>query len=99
MIPCLPNFRSHTSVQLASTFATETLVCGPLHLLREVIRTAFSEDAPGPAPIHSFKTVVENGKIHLAYCPTNDMATDTLTKALPSPKVKHFAHALGLRLA
>lgn len=31
--------------------------------------------------------------------PTEDMVTDTLTKALPSMKVKHFASALGLAKA
>jgi hypothetical protein len=35
--------------------------------------------------------------MRLVYCPTDDMVTDTLTKVLPSPKVKHFAACLGLR--
>ena len=48
---------------------------------------------------HFICWIVENGKIHLAYCPTNNMATNTLTKALPSLKVKHFAYVLGLCLA
>ena len=34
--------------------------------------------------------------MHLVYCPTDDMVADVLTKALPSPKVKHFAACLGL---
>lgn len=46
---------------------------------------------------HFIRWVVEDGKIRLIYCPTNDMVADTLTKALPSPKVKHFAVELGLR--
>lgn len=46
---------------------------------------------------HFIRWVVENGKIRLIYCPTADMIADTLTKALPSPKVKHFAVELGLR--
>jgi hypothetical protein len=29
------------------------------------------------------------------YYPTNDMMADTFTKALPSPKAKHFAATLG----
>jgi hypothetical protein len=33
----------------------------------------------------------------LVYCPTDDMVADTLTKALPSTKAKHFATDLGLR--
>ena len=48
---------------------------------------------------HFIRWVVENGQIRLIYCPTDDMVADTLTKALPSPKVKHFAVELGLRAA
>ena len=40
--------------------------------------------------------IVEAGTIKLVYCPTNDMTADTLTKALPSVKEKHFVMALGL---
>jgi hypothetical protein len=40
--------------------------------------------------------IVEAGTIKLVYCPTDDMTADTLTKALPSVKAKHFASALGL---
>ena len=47
---------------------------------------------------HFIRWVVENGKIHLIYCPTADMVANTLTKALLSPKVKHFAVELSLRL-
>ena len=46
---------------------------------------------------HFICWVVENRKICLIYCPTADMVADTLTKALPSLKVKHFAVELGLR--
>ena len=46
---------------------------------------------------HFICWVVNNGKIRLVFCPTNDMVADTLTKALPSPKVKHFMAELGLR--
>jgi hypothetical protein len=45
---------------------------------------------------HFIRWIVENGSLRLVYCPTNDMVADTLTKALPSPKVKHFAKELGL---
>ena len=45
---------------------------------------------------HFIRWIIEEGKIHLIYCPTNEMVADTLTKALPSVKVKHFATALGL---
>ena len=46
---------------------------------------------------HFICWVVENGSLCLVYCPTADMLADMLTKALPSPKVKHFAGCLGLR--
>ena len=45
---------------------------------------------------HFIRWIVEDGKIRLIYCPTDEMVADTLTKALPSAKVKHFATALGL---
>src|SRR5271168_4927918 len=45
---------------------------------------------------HFIQWIVKNGSIRLIYCPTDDMVADTLTKALPSPKVKHFATELGL---
>ena len=45
---------------------------------------------------HFIRWVIEEGKIKLVYCPTNDMLADSFTKALPSVKVKHFATALGL---
>jgi hypothetical protein len=46
---------------------------------------------------HWIRWVVEEGALRLVYCPTDDMVADALTKALPSPKVKHFAACLGLR--
>jgi hypothetical protein len=48
---------------------------------------------------HFIRFSVQDGKITLIYCPTDEMAADTLTKALPSFKAKHFAAALGLRSA
>ena len=45
---------------------------------------------------HYIRYVIEEGTLRLIYCPTGDMTADVLTKALPSPKVKHFAAALGL---
>ena len=48
---------------------------------------------------HFIRWVVEDGKICLIFCPTDDMVVDTLTKALPSPKVKHFASELRLHNA
>ena len=46
---------------------------------------------------HFIRFAVENHSFRLIYCPTIDMVADTLTKALPSIKAKHFASALGLR--
>jgi len=45
---------------------------------------------------HFIRWIIENGTLRLIYCPTDNMVADTLTKALPSPKVKHFAAELGL---
>jgi hypothetical protein len=46
---------------------------------------------------HFIRWVIEQGSLRLIYCPTDNMVADTLTKALPSAKVKHFAAGLGLR--
>ena len=46
---------------------------------------------------HWIRWVVEKGSIWLIYCLMDDMVADTLTKALLSAKVKHFATSLGLR--
>ena len=48
---------------------------------------------------HFIRWIIEQGSIRLIYCPTDDMIADTLTKALPSAKVKHFASELGLSTA
>jgi hypothetical protein len=48
---------------------------------------------------HFIRYIVEHGSIRLIYCPTDDMVADTLTKALPSTKVKHFATEFGLTSA
>ena len=45
---------------------------------------------------HFIRFVVDSGSFLLLYCPTADMTADTLTKALPSVKAKHFAAALRL---
>ena len=48
---------------------------------------------------HFICWIVEEGKVRLVYCPTEEMVADILTKALPSTKVKHFARELGLVLS
>ena len=45
---------------------------------------------------HWIHWVIKQGTLHLIYCLTNNMVADTLTKVLPSTKVKHFAAGLGL---
>ena len=39
---------------------------------------------------HFLHWITEKGYIRLIYCPTAEMVADTITKALPSTKVKHF---------
>jgi len=43
---------------------------------------------------HFICWIITKGKLKLVYCPTEDMIADTLTKALPSTKVKHFTYSL-----
>ena len=45
---------------------------------------------------HFIHWIIEEGSLQLVFCPTDDMVADALTKALPSPKVKHFVAKLGL---
>ena len=45
---------------------------------------------------HFICWIIENGSLHLIYCPTEDLVIDALIKVLLSPKVKHFAKKLGL---
>ena len=48
---------------------------------------------------HFIRFSVENGSISFLYCSLTNMIADTLTKALPSIKAKHFALKLGLHLS
>ena len=45
---------------------------------------------------HFIRWIIEEGRLRLIHCPTEDMIADALTKVLPSVKVKHFAMELGL---
>ena len=45
---------------------------------------------------HFIQYIVEGGSIRLVYCPTDVMVANTLTKALPSTKAKHFTSQFGL---
>jgi hypothetical protein len=45
---------------------------------------------------HFICYIIEAGSIKLIYCPTDEQTVDTLTKALPSTKAKHFVTAMGL---
>src|SRR5271168_2816069 len=45
---------------------------------------------------HFIRWIIEDNKLRLIYCPTDEMVAHILTKALVSTKVKHFASELGL---
>ena len=45
---------------------------------------------------HFIRFSIDKGSFRIIYCPTDSMVADTLTKALPSIKAKHFASSLGL---
>ncbi|THH16855.1 hypothetical protein EUX98_g9236 [Antrodiella citrinella] len=48
---------------------------------------------------HFVRYNIEDKKIILTYCPTDDMTADIFTKALDNMKAKHFAASLGLSQA
>jgi hypothetical protein len=89
------------SEYIAATYASKEKPCGFAH-------SSHNSSTP-PVPQQSyFRTINRLSRlprtisttpelsIRLIYCPTEEMVADTLTKALPSPKVKHFARELGL---
>ena len=45
---------------------------------------------------HFIHYIIEAKSIKLIYCPTDKQTADTLTKALPSAKAKHFVTEMGL---
>ena len=69
----------------------------PVPALSDLITSTSDYLAPSLERNNWICWVVEEGALHLVYCPTNDMVADVLMKVLPSPKVKHFAACLGLR--
>lgn len=46
---------------------------------------------------HHIRDNIENEKIKLEYVSTDDMTSDSLTKALGGPKTSKFAKAMGLQ--
>ncbi|KAF9799838.1 hypothetical protein IEO21_10490 [Rhodonia placenta] len=48
---------------------------------------------------HFIREVISSGRATLAYCPTDEMVADILTKPLVRDKVAMLAHLLGLRPA
>ena len=45
---------------------------------------------------HFIREAVEDGKLAVAYIPTDDNTADIFTKALPKTKFKQFVELLGL---
>lgn len=46
---------------------------------------------------HHLREVIEKGTIELSYVPTNENASDVLTKAVPGPKTKSCSLLMGLK--
>ena len=46
---------------------------------------------------HFIREKVEEGMVHLEYCPTQKMVADILTKAIPSEKHTWCAEAMGVK--
>jgi len=47
---------------------------------------------------HFVENCVEDGTLHLEYCPTEDMVADGLTKALGPERHKKLARMMGMEL-
>jgi hypothetical protein len=45
------------------------------------------------------KELLDNGKLELSYCPTDEMVADVLTKALSAEKFAKFAKKMGIDVA
>ena len=46
---------------------------------------------------HFIREAVEDGKLAVAYIPTEDNSADVFTKALPKAKLRQFVELLGLQ--
>ena len=49
--------------------------------------------------LHFIREHVNNGRIHLEYCPTEDMVADVMTKALGKEKHQRFMKMMGMETA
>ena len=47
---------------------------------------------------HFARQCIADGLITVEYVPTDEQLADVMTKALATPKVKHFTERLGLRV-
>ena len=82
----LPEFNSSTTLLCDNQSAVQLAHSDNYHTHTKHINIQY----------HFIHDVIEHGEIELVYCPTDDMTTDILTKALPCFKVFKYAHCLGL---
>jgi ribonuclease HI len=91
--------------QLLSDIHPSAPTCIPLHCDNQAAIKLATDDNYHARTKHIdvryrfIRQTVKQGAIALAYCPTEDMVADALTKALPHWKVVAHALALGVRRA
>ena len=91
--------------QLLSDILPSAPTCIPLHCNNQAAIKLATDDNYHMRTKHInmcycfIHQTVKQGVITLAYCPTEDMVADTLTKALPCWKVVAHALALGIHRA